>query len=752
MGGGVSGEYKQTYTILDSNFDLPVPTKEGHEFLGWTGEGIEEPTITVTIVQGTTGDLEYTANWKINQYTYTFYRYEGGDILKQETVDYGSKIIAPTDVIRASDSINGINYTFLAWDKEVSTIGAGDIEFYATWSEENFSTNLNFVYSTLDGYYIVDKGSCQESEVIVPSSFTTLENGKADVCEVAANGFASTNMTSITFNGQITAIGDGAFANSSSLTMVSGLDHLYTIPANAFSGCSALTSFTIGESVIIVGSNAFSGAGLTSIYIPASVVSIENGAFEGCPIARFSVSEDNRNYASFEGNLYNKNLTELILYAAGQNASTFSVPNFVSAIGDYAFGNNNDLLNRSAASVGALQNIIIPTNVTSLKDFSLNNNLTVYTNFSSKPSTWSEASIANNTVYWQDEWQLVENEPTLTISPSAFKTGVYQNWMSYLSDETLLVDVVMPGSHDAGTMSITAENLHTQSSGFYDQLIGGVRYFDMRVAEYKGTVRCIHANSNDSINGTNGIGVPFQEVLDDINRFLEDNPYEVIILDFQHLWNDFESQVVPMIEASLSGKMLTKDKAANYLSLTMGQLRQWGVNIILVAQDDSKELRGATMPNFDQHNYMYKRTENLRSEYDGDTHRSSASDLIAIWPSYFDNFTEDQYNKVFVLQTQLTAEDKPINPEKNLVNREKSIRNEANKYFRGLKNNATNLAKVNVIMRDFVVDDLEGVDSAQSCIQSVIFLNVYKNQIKETELERFKLLIDFDTVDSWATA
>ena len=754
MGGGVSGEYKQTYTILDSNFDLPVPTKEGHEFLGWTGEGIEEPTITVTIVQGTTGDLEYTANWEINQYTYTFYRYEGGDILKKETVDYGSEIIAPTDVIRASDSINGINYTFLAWDKEVSTIGAGDIEFYATWSEENFSTNLNFVYSTLDGYYIVDKGSCQESEVIVPSSFTTLENGKADVCEVAANGFASTNMTSITFNGQITAIGDGAFANSSSLTMVSGLDHLYTIPANAFSGCSALTSFTIGESVIIVGSNAFSGAGLTSIYIPASVVSIENGAFEGCPIASFSVSEDNRNYASFEGNLYNKNLTELILYAAGQNASTFSVPNFVSAIGDYAFGNNNDLLNRSAASVGALQNIIIPTNVTSLKDFSLNNSLTVYTNFSSKPSTWSEASIANNTVYWQDEWQLVENEPTLTISPSAFKTGVYQNWMSYISDETLFVDVVMPGSHDAGTMSITAENLHTQSSGFYDQLTGGVRYFDMRVAEYNGTVRCIHANSNNDIDGKNGIGVPFQEVLDDINRFLEDNPYEVIILDFQHIWKDFESQVVPMIEASLSGKMLTKDKAANYLSLTMGQLRQWGVNIILVAQDDSKELNGATMPSFDQHNYMYKRTENLRSEYVPNKHTSSADDLIGIWPSYFDNFTEDQYNKIFVLQTQLTAESgsEVLGAEKNLVNREKSIRNEANKYFRGLKNNSTNLAKVNVIMRDFVVDDLSGVDSAQSSIQSVIFLNVYKNQIKETELERFKLLIDFDTVNSWATA
>ena len=754
--GTLSGEDTLKYTVESKDITLEEPTREGYTFLGWSGTGLEEVTKEVTIKKGSTGNREYSANWKINQYTYTFYRYEGGDVVKSGKIDYGSTIIAPTGVIRASDSANGINYSFSSWNKEVTTIGAEDIEFYGIWTEENFSKNLNFTYSALDDYYIVDKGSCTDNEIIVPSTFTTLENGKQAVAEVATGGFENmTALTKITFNDSaIIALGESAFNGCSSLSEVIGLENIYTIPANAFNGCSALTSFDIGEKVIIIGANAFSGSALTNVSIPASVVSIENGAFEGCPIARFSVSEDNRNYASFEGNLYNKNLTELILYAAGQNASTFSVPNFVSAIGDYAFGNNNDLLNRSAASVGALQNIIIPTNVTSLKDFSLNNSLTVYTNFSSKPSTWSEASIANNTVYWQNEWQLVENEPTLTISPSAFKTGVYQNWMSYLSDETLLVDVVMPGSHDAGTMSITAENLHTQSSGFYDQLIGGVRYFDMRVAEFKGTVRCIHANSNDDINDTNGTGVEFATVLSDIQRFLNDNPYEILILDFQHIWNDFESKVVPMIEESLSGMMLTKDKAANYLSLTMGQLRQWGVNIILVAQDDSKELRGATMPNFDQHNYMYKRTENLKSEYVPNKHTSSADDLIGIWPSYFDNFTEDQYNKIFVLQTQLTAESgsEVLGAEKNLVNREKSIRNEANKYFRGLKNNATNLAKVNVIMRDFVVDDLEGVDSAQSCIQSVIFLNVYKNQIKETELERFKLLIDFDTVDSWATA
>lgn len=746
-GGQISEEYKNTYTIEDENFVLPTPTKEGYNFLGWSKDGVGQPEVLVTVLKGTTGDLNYTAKWQINQYTYTFYRYEGGDILKQETVDYGTNIVAPTNVIRASDNVLGKNYNFTGWNQEVpSTIGASNIEFYALYDEENFSAGLNFVYSSLDGYYIVDKGSTTETSIIVPSTYTTLENGKANVSEVAENGFSNMNyVTIITFNGEIEYIGAAAFANDALLTKIIGLDQIYSIPESAFEGCSSLSSFNIGEKVIIIGTNAFANTGLTSVYIPSSVVSIENRAFENCYIENYSVSEDNLNYASYEGDLYNKNLTKLLLYANGKTANTFSVPSFVNEIENYAFGTQNNMYARSLTKSNTnIQNIIIPDNVIILNDYSLNSALIVYTEFSNKPNGWSELSISQNEIYWNSEWVLQDNQPTIIIEASAFKTGVYQNWMSYISDETLFVDVVMPGSHDAGTMSISATNLHTQSSGFYDQLTGGVRYFDMRVAEYDGTVRCIHANSNDNINDTNGTGVEFAKVLSDIQRFLNDNPYEILILDFQHIWNDFESKVVPMIEESLSGMMLTKDKAANYLSLTMGQLRQWGVNIILVAQDDSKELRGATMPNFDQHNYMYKRTENLRSEYDGDTHRSSASDLIGIWPTYFNNFTEDQYNKIFILQTQLTSGD--------LVSREKSIRNDANKFFRNLKKDPTNLAKVNVIMRDFVVDDLSGVDSAQSSIQSIIFLNVYKNQIKETELERFKLLIDFDTVDSWVTA
>ena len=63
----------------------------------------------------------------------------------------------------------------------------------------------------------------------------------------------------ITFNGDVTSIGECAFY-----------------------GCSGLTSITIPDSVTSIGYQAFIGCGLTSITIPDSVTSIDNYAFQNC--------------------------------------------------------------------------------------------------------------------------------------------------------------------------------------------------------------------------------------------------------------------------------------------------------------------------------------------------------------------------------------------------------------------------------------------------------------------------------------
>lgn len=68
---GGSGETTLLYTVIDDEFALPTPTRNGYEFSGWTGEGITTPQTQVIIPTGSTGNRTYTANWKVIEYTIT---------------------------------------------------------------------------------------------------------------------------------------------------------------------------------------------------------------------------------------------------------------------------------------------------------------------------------------------------------------------------------------------------------------------------------------------------------------------------------------------------------------------------------------------------------------------------------------------------------------------------------------------------------------------------------------------------------
>lgn len=68
---GGSGQEKVVYTMTDEDFELPTPTRNGYEFVGWTGERITTPQTSVKISKGSTGNKAYTANWKAIVYTIT---------------------------------------------------------------------------------------------------------------------------------------------------------------------------------------------------------------------------------------------------------------------------------------------------------------------------------------------------------------------------------------------------------------------------------------------------------------------------------------------------------------------------------------------------------------------------------------------------------------------------------------------------------------------------------------------------------
>jgi len=136
----------------------------------------------------------------------------------------------------------------------------------------------------------------------------------------------------------VIGIGEYAFFQSSGLTSIdlSGTQ-VETIGQYAFSNCSSLTSVDLGNSVTSIGQYAFSYCTkLTSIDIPDSVTTIDSGAFMGVGLTSYSVDANNNSFSDINGVLFNKNQSTLILYPKNNTATSYTIPDSVTTIGNYA--------------------------------------------------------------------------------------------------------------------------------------------------------------------------------------------------------------------------------------------------------------------------------------------------------------------------------------------------------------------------------------------------------------------------------
>lgn len=86
----------------------------------------------------------------------------------------------------------------------------------------------------------------------------------------------------ITFNGDVTSIGEYAFYGCSALRSITIPDSVTTIGYWSFYNCYALTSVKIGNGVTSIGESAFCYSYLKDITIPDSVTSIGSRAFSEC--------------------------------------------------------------------------------------------------------------------------------------------------------------------------------------------------------------------------------------------------------------------------------------------------------------------------------------------------------------------------------------------------------------------------------------------------------------------------------------
>lgn len=217
------------------------------------------------------------------------------------------------------------------------------------------------------GYYAFNDCGKLKS-VNIPGRLTEIESGLFSHCS---------SLASISIPDSITKIDEMAFLGCG-LESISIPNSVTYIADYAFRECGSLTNISFSDGVTRIGDGAFYGCGMESVYLPRSVTYIGGLSFSGCSgLKSIDVNEENTKYISVDGDLYNKDRTELVQYATGKDAASFSVPDGIESIGDGAFqksklrsisipGSVTFIGSWAFSDCSSLTDIDIPDNVTGI--------------------------------------------------------------------------------------------------------------------------------------------------------------------------------------------------------------------------------------------------------------------------------------------------------------------------------------------------------------------------------------------------
>lgn len=216
---------------------------------------------------------------------------------------------------------------------------------------------------------------CTAKKIIIPDTVTEIQNGAFFQC---------TNLKEITIPSRVTSIGHSAFEGCTSLERVNinssvlkNIDDeafmnckslksieipygITSINERTFAGCNSLKTISLPDSVTVIKKYAFSECydlditlpdSVTTIEdfafyclrarevtLPAGLVSISPYAFKYCTdMERINVPESNPNFTSIDGVLFSKDKKVLVQYPRGNFQKSYTVPDGVTMIGDYAF-------------------------------------------------------------------------------------------------------------------------------------------------------------------------------------------------------------------------------------------------------------------------------------------------------------------------------------------------------------------------------------------------------------------------------
>ena len=219
-----------------------------------------------------------------------------------------------------------------------AVVGFGEVDWGNLFTVKANAASLNDLTFKLNdagtGYVVTDCDEEVTGEIVIPNTYLLVP-----VVEIGTRAFEDCEyITKVSLPDSIKNIREYAFYCCRGLTEIEIPTSVVSIGKSAFSCCTKLSSFKINNGLKSIGNQAFECCySLTSVNLPNSITSIGDNAFLCCSsLAEITVGSLNTTYASIDGVLYNKAISDM-LWVPNAYTGSFVMPDTVTSISGPGF-------------------------------------------------------------------------------------------------------------------------------------------------------------------------------------------------------------------------------------------------------------------------------------------------------------------------------------------------------------------------------------------------------------------------------
>lgn len=332
--GTYDNKTSETISLDSSLFEIakysPTANDENYQFAGWFYD--ENLTKRVNVDENgfikVDNDTSLYAGYDINY-----------DNLFVYTINDDSVIL------------DGVIAENLIWELELTI--PKTIKLYPVVEIGDYFMDNN--QTGMASFFFIDTVIFEEGSMVKTIGNHAFENLRASqfilpntIEKIGDYAFSCTSISgAFTVPANLTRIGEYAFEFCSSIIELdfSNCSKLSYIGKSAFANCSLIQHIQLPEGLETIGRNSFdSCSNVIDVTIPSTLSNIGLASFKNMPnLMAFYVSEDNKYYSSYDGNLYSKNQDTFYRYCYAKKDEVFTLPDSVTTIYESAFDITNEI-------------------------------------------------------------------------------------------------------------------------------------------------------------------------------------------------------------------------------------------------------------------------------------------------------------------------------------------------------------------------------------------------------------------------